>query len=151
MARSRQITPPQQARSRQSLDAIVEATKTLIAEKGRDGVTVPDVVARAHLSVGSFYGRFEGKEALLNYVAQQLFHEAAQKWGEFFDPARWEGASALTIIRETVQMSVQCQRNDEAFLRAINAQWRAQEADAATQRSEPRQLLVDLRSYFCTW
>ncbi len=135
MPRSRQIIPPQQTRSRQSLDAIVEATKALIAEKGREGVTIPEVVARAHCSVGAFYGRFEGKDALLNYVSQQLFRESAQKWHEFFAPARWEGASALAIIRETIRLSVACQRDDEAFLRAITAQWRAREPDAATREA----------------
>ncbi len=135
MPRSRQITEPQQARSRQSLEAIVEATKAILAEKGREGVTVPEVIARAGSSVGAFYGRFESKEALLNYVSQQLFRESAQKWQEFFDPSRWQGASALTIIREMIQANVNCSRDDEAFMRAINTHWRAQEPDPATREA----------------
>jgi AcrR family transcriptional regulator len=135
MPRSRQITEPQQARSRQSLEAIVEATKAILAEKGREGVTVPEVIARAGSSVGAFYGRFEGKEALLNYVSQQLFRESGQKWQEFFDPARWQGASALTIVREMIQANVTCSRDDEAFMRAINTHWRAQEPDPALREA----------------
>jgi AcrR family transcriptional regulator len=132
------VTPPRQARSRHSLDAIVEATKTIMAEKGHDGVTVPEVVARSGCSVGCFYGRFENKEALLQYVNQQLFRNSEAGWRDFLDPKHWEGASALQIIEGTMRAVVDCTRTDEAMLRAITNYWHSQEPDDAIRETAAR-------------
>ena len=74
------IAPPTQARSRRTLARIVEASRVLIIEKGRDGLTVQDVVARARTSVGSFYARFAGREALLQYLDEELTARARERW-----------------------------------------------------------------------
>ncbi len=74
------IAPPIQARSRRTLNRIVEASRALIAERGRDGLTVQDVVVRARTSVGSFYARFSGREALLGYLDQEMTASALERW-----------------------------------------------------------------------
>lgn len=129
---------PQQARSRHSLAAIVRATKAVLAEKGHEGLTIPEVVARAECSVGCLYGRFENKEALLSYVSQQFFAEAEAGWQQFLDPTRWEGASALQIIQEMVRSAVACTRADEALLRAFTLYWQTTELNAATREAATR-------------
>lgn len=132
------MTRPQQRRSRQSLAAIVGATKTLLAEKGHEGLTVPEVVARARCSVGCFYGRFESKEALLSYVSQQFFEEAEAGWQQFLDPRHWENTPALSIIEEMVRNTVVCTRADEALLRAFTLYWQTVELDAGTREAAAR-------------
>ena len=132
------ITKPQQKRSRQSLDAIVGATKTLLAEKGHEGLTVPEVVVRARCSVGCFYGRFESKEALLSYVSQRFFEEAEAGWQQFLDATRWENAQAFSIIEEMVRNTVVCTRADEALLRAFTLYWQTAELDAGTREAAAR-------------
>ena len=64
-AESSPVRPPVQARSRRTLARILDASLTLLGERGRDGLTVQDIVSRAGTSVGSFYARFSGKEDLL--------------------------------------------------------------------------------------
>jgi AcrR family transcriptional regulator len=137
-SKTRLVTKPQQARSRHSLTAIVEATRALLAEKGHEGLTVPEVVDRAGCSVGCFYGRFESKEALLSYVSQQFFKEAEVGWQQFLDPQRWEGASTLEIIEGMVRSTVVCTRADEALLRAFTLYWQTTELDVGTRAAAAR-------------
>ena len=72
--------PPQQARSRRTLVRIVEASRTVIAERGRERLTVQEVVARARVSVGSFYARFAGREELLRYLDDELGSRERNRW-----------------------------------------------------------------------
>ena len=80
MTISSALRPPLQARSRRTLARIVEASRALIEERGRDGLTVQDVVARGRTSVGSFYARFSGKEDLLRHLDEELTASAVQRW-----------------------------------------------------------------------
>ena len=59
---------PRQSRSRATLARIEDAAEALFADHGYDGTTVGDIVARAGCSVGSFYARFNDKEALLHHI-----------------------------------------------------------------------------------
>lgn len=61
---------PQQARSRESFARVLAATVTLLIEKGPRGVTIAGVSELAGVSVGSIYGRFGSRAALLR-VAQK--------------------------------------------------------------------------------
>lgn len=65
--------PPKQRRSQESLERILDAAETLIRERGFDDMTIADVVQRAGSSVGSLYGRFQDKLALLRAV-QTRYH-----------------------------------------------------------------------------
>jgi AcrR family transcriptional regulator len=65
--------PPKQQRSQESLERILDAAETLIRERGFESMTIAEVVARAGSSVGSLYGRFRNKLALLQAV-QVRYH-----------------------------------------------------------------------------
>lgn len=67
-------TPPQQKRSRESLERLLDAAEDQIRAEGLEGLTVASVVNRAGLSVGAFYSRFPDKDALLHSL-QRRFHE----------------------------------------------------------------------------
>lgn len=76
------IRPPQQERSRRTLDRIAQAAVDLLAERGPAATTVQDIVERAGSSVGSFYARFDGKEDLLRYLDQRRWREARERWDQ---------------------------------------------------------------------
>ncbi len=78
------VRPPLQARSRETLDRIVEATREVLAERGQDAVTVKEVVRRSGTSVGSFYHRFSSKEDLLRYLDEHLWEDALERWGRLW-------------------------------------------------------------------
>ncbi|HYG25812.1 MAG TPA: TetR/AcrR family transcriptional regulator [Caulobacteraceae bacterium] len=56
---------PTQGRSRQMVDALIEATARTIAERGWPATTTNHVASRAGVSVGSLYQYFESREDLL--------------------------------------------------------------------------------------
>jgi AcrR family transcriptional regulator len=65
--------PPQQRRSQESLERILDAAETLIRERGFEQMTIAEVVQRSGSSVGSLYARFRDKIALLRAV-QVRYH-----------------------------------------------------------------------------
>src|SRR5918993_2700327 len=56
---------PTQGRSRQMVDALIEATARTIAERGWQATTTNHIAARAGVSVGSLYQYFDSREDLL--------------------------------------------------------------------------------------
>jgi AcrR family transcriptional regulator len=56
---------PGQARSRETVDAILRATAHILVKDGYEGMTTNKVALKAGVSVGSLYQYFPGKEALV--------------------------------------------------------------------------------------
>ena len=52
-------------------ERILEATRTLLAQDGIDGVTLKRITASADVGVGSFYNLFDSKEAAVFEVVRQ--------------------------------------------------------------------------------
>lgn len=68
---------PQQQRSRQMVDTLVEATARCIAEHGLDGTTTPKIADLAGVSVGSLYQYFDGKDALISALIEKMAQDVA--------------------------------------------------------------------------
>lgn len=71
---------PAQERSRRTLLRILDAATEAFAEDGVDGSAVSDIVKRARSSVGSFYGRFRGKDELVLAVDERLWAQVDERW-----------------------------------------------------------------------
>jgi AcrR family transcriptional regulator len=71
----RELAPrkrPSQARSRATVDAIVEACTRLLPRLGYAGVTTNHIAERAGVSIASLYEYFPGKDAIVAQVAERL-------------------------------------------------------------------------------
>ena len=68
---------PRQTRSRQMVDALIEATALTVAERGYIDTTTNHIATRAGVSVGSLYQYFAGKEALLDALTDKLSEDLA--------------------------------------------------------------------------
>jgi len=66
--------PPAQERSRETVDRLVEAVEVLLRTRTFEEISVQDIVRRSGRSVGSFYARFGGKDALLPHLYQR-YHD----------------------------------------------------------------------------
>ena len=69
MTRQVRTTPrkrPRQARSRETVDAILDATAQVLIRQGFDALTTNAVAAKAGVSIGSLYQYFPNKEALVS-------------------------------------------------------------------------------------
>ena len=100
------LNPPQQPRSRRTLERIVAAALSLLEAEGPDGVTVQAVVARAKSSVGSFYARFGGKDDLLQYLGERVWDEALARWNASIEAKAWSGMDLAQIIEGAVGLLV---------------------------------------------
>jgi AcrR family transcriptional regulator len=72
------VRAPQQKRSRDSLERVLRAAEKLLEKNGYDGFTIAEVSRRARLSVGSVYGRFESKDALIYAVHRRMIDRQAE-------------------------------------------------------------------------
>ena len=62
----RGVRPPLQDRSRQTYESILNATEAMLVTREFDAIRIEEILAEAGVSTGSFYARFEDKEALLS-------------------------------------------------------------------------------------
>ncbi|MCP5019901.1 MAG: TetR/AcrR family transcriptional regulator [Ketobacter sp.] len=70
---------PRQARSKATVEAIIQASAQLLEEEGYAALTTNGVAERAGVSIGSVYEYFPGKEAIVAAVATQLVEVSLQK------------------------------------------------------------------------
>ena len=62
---------PRQQRSIERVDAILQAAKELIVEKGSAGLKIQEIAQRAGITAGSMYQYFPNKAAIIHALGQQ--------------------------------------------------------------------------------
>lgn len=114
------IKPPKQQRSRDTLARLVNATERLLGERSFEDISVAEIVALAHSSVGAFYARFEDKDALLTYLDTYHAEELIARVGEYCEEDRWTTAPVDELVTEIVRFLVQFFRDRRGLLRALS-------------------------------
>lgn len=66
---------PRQERSRDTVEAIMQATAHILGRRGWDGLTTNEVAEVAGVSIGSLYQYFPNKLALIEAVRRRHFHD----------------------------------------------------------------------------
>lgn len=112
------VRAPRQARSQETLNRFLEATRELLDERPFEEITVADIVGRAERTVGSFYARFDDKYAVLYELVERVFDRIADVVHAFCDPVRWEGQSLGDFVAESVNLNVQAYRRTGPLFRA---------------------------------
>jgi AcrR family transcriptional regulator len=115
------VLAPKQARSRRTLDRLLDATEAVLADAGLEGATVPSIAARAGLSVGVVYRRFQDKDALLRATYERFFARALEGNRAALAPERWEGVGAGAVVAAVVAGVVRGHVQHRALLRALLA------------------------------
>lgn len=133
----RRHRPPRQARSRKTLDRLVDGTEALLEAKHFDELTVVQIAKHAASSVGAFYGRFKDKQALLHYLDERMEQDAVKHWDAFFDAERWRGATVSDVLREFASVSVKAHRRRKGVLRTVFLRLRSR-ADAESRNRARR-------------
>jgi AcrR family transcriptional regulator len=106
------MRPPQQERSRRTLDRIVAAALEVVAEKGVEGAAVQEIVDRAGSSVGSFYARFDGKDDLVRFLQRRVWADATRRWDEGIAAGAWDDGRLGTVVEGLVALLVRVERAD---------------------------------------
>jgi AcrR family transcriptional regulator len=129
----RWITPPQQTRSQETLERILDAAEELIADKGIEDTPISEIVRRAGSSVGAFYTRFADKDALIHALYERFLEQAIATANAALDPHRWEGSRVDEILGSVVRFLVSIYREQHGLLSAFSirtrthAEFRAQQ------------------------
>lgn len=112
---------PQQARSRQLVDALIEATSKVIAQRGLDGTTTPAIAEAAGVSVGSLYQYFDGKDALITALLDKLVADLARQLDLQADTAAT--LSLRDMVRSAIQLTLAFMRSNEGLYLELARNW----------------------------
>ena len=139
---------PQQKRSRETLQRILDAMEAALEDHTFEEVTVADLCRRASCSVGTFYGRVESKDGLLDHLRERVYEEMLAVFARIFDPVTYEGKSLPQILanqsvalvrlhfarkgviranvvqaRRRAEFAVHTRRFNEAIIGRVSAAW----------------------------
>jgi AcrR family transcriptional regulator len=117
--------PPKQERSQRTLDRLVEACEGLLRVKPFEAISVAELARAGRSSVGAFYGRFPGKDSLLDFLDARGEREVLRAWDGYFAKENWKDISAEEVIRRFVEFSVRSHRSRKGIVRALFLRLRA--------------------------
>jgi AcrR family transcriptional regulator len=118
-SRITRIVPPQQARSRATMDRILSALSLLLEAKPFDEITIVELARRARCTVTSIYARFEDKRALILALHERHRDEMIAGIDRLLDPARWRGAEGEAIVRAVFESLLAMRKRRRNLLRAV--------------------------------
>lgn len=121
---------PRQARSRETLRRILDAFEEALKDKTFEEVTVGELCERAECSVGTFYGRVESKDALLEHLRRRVYGEVEARLGELFDPQRGATNDLESVISEQLDVLLDFHLLRRGVIRAVVIQARRHPAFA---------------------
>lgn len=83
--------------------AMLDAARSVFAEKGYDGATLDEIAERAEFGKGTLYNYFEGgKEAILFALLDELFDRLASLVREHFADEARQGQPAREAFRDLI-------------------------------------------------
>lgn len=110
----KRVRTPVQARSRQSVEAIVAAAAEVLEERGLPGFNTKVVAARAGVNVATLYQYFENKQAILTELSRRADRERSAFLRDVLDAAiladDWE-----PVVRRAVDGLVELRRSSPAI------------------------------------
>ncbi len=95
---------PQQDRSRETVDALLEATSQILVKDGYDHASTNKIALKAGVSIGSLYQYFPNKESLVAELIERHHNEMADICRVAM--AKFADAELAVLIRETVKAMV---------------------------------------------
>jgi len=95
------LRPPQQPRSRASLERVIAAGTQLLEEEGYEGFTLAKVSSLANVSIGSIYARVTKKDDLF-LVIQDRFMAESERWPGFDELDGRDDLSTRELIHAAV-------------------------------------------------
>lgn len=117
-AAPRGVRVARQARSRAKHLALVEAGRRLLAEQPFDALSVAQIAREAGIAVGSFYTRYEDKDAWFAEVLQVVGDEVLAEVQALLGSARWARAPAARKVALIVRHLVGIHRMHRGLMRA---------------------------------
>ncbi len=115
------VRPPQQQRSAETLERLLDAAEAIIAEKGVENASVAEIAKRAESSIGAFYARFHDKEGLLRYLFDRFGEQAEATAVAALDPARWDGVPLRQALETMIRFIIAVLHEKRGLIAAMLA------------------------------
>ncbi|MFC4455421.1 TetR/AcrR family transcriptional regulator [Deinococcus sonorensis] len=122
---------PQQDRSRQSFERVLEAAIEILAEGSFEQLTLAAVSQRAGVSTGSIYGRVRGKEELLNAAQRRILERVEAEQAALLKGIRAEQLPFAALVPQLVDALGEFLKAQANLLRPLMARAPSDEAVAA--------------------
>jgi AcrR family transcriptional regulator len=136
--------PPQQHRSQETLDRILDAAEHVLDTKSFSEATLVEIMQRAGVTVGAFYRRFPDKDALLHLMDERFFAELYLRGDAVLSPVRWSGAPISQVLGEFTGEAVAIYRERRGLLRSLFLRARIDPVIQATARQVNMHLIDKL-------
>ncbi len=114
------VKPPQQTRSQQTFERLLDAAEAIIDEKGLEHATVAEIAKRANSSVGSFYSRFSDKEGLMRCVFERFTSQAIATTEAALSSERWHGVAIIDALETMIAFMLSVFNEKRALVSALN-------------------------------
>jgi AcrR family transcriptional regulator len=101
---------PLQARAQRTRQRVLESAVLCFEAHGFDETTTAMIAQRAGVAVGTVYGYFKDKRAILLELLDTMVREEADAVIARLDPASWEGNDPLEWTRSLIDMVFHTQR-----------------------------------------
>lgn len=121
----------QQARSRATEERILDAAERMLADRSFDDLAVMEIAREAGISVGGFYSRFEGKDALLTVLHDRYEERRTRRLAAAFAVERWRDRDPAGRFRGVVTEIVGLMQDDRHVLRTFLLRYWSRPEDAA--------------------
>jgi AcrR family transcriptional regulator len=125
--------PAVQPRSQQTRDRLLDAAEALLADKGVEAATVPEIARRAGVAVGSLYRRFPDKDAVMKAVYERFFAQSREWNSGALRTEAWDGVGAVGIVETVICRLVSVYLRKRQLLSAL-VQYAETHVDVAFRR-----------------
>lgn len=113
------VSPPLQKRSRETLEALLQAAESLLLDRSFADVTVTQIVREAGSSSGSFYARFRDKTALLHALHQRFVERGIAQAEQWLSSLGGEKVSLAELAGTVVDSLVRTFAAERGVIRAV--------------------------------
>jgi AcrR family transcriptional regulator len=115
---------PQQSRSQETWNAILEGAATLFETQGYEPTTTHQIAAQAGVSVGALYRYFDGKEAVLKELYQRESSSLRERALAEFSIADLLSRDLPALLRKTLALAFRLYRERPGLRRVFAEQSR---------------------------
>ncbi len=112
--------PAMQQRSRKRHHDLIIAGKELLRNKDFDDIPVSAIAATAGCAVGSFYNRFEDKDAFFTALQLHVLQEIKQSSQRWFSEQDWENRPVPDLVAELINWIVPVFIEHRGLIRAAH-------------------------------
>lgn len=137
---------PQQERSQQRVEKILQAASDLIVTEGYEGLSTSAIAGRAGISVGSLYQFFANKEAVVQALAQRYLEKMTLLNETVFTPDAVY-VPVEVLFGRTVDALVDFMARNQGFHQLFSNPWISPELQAVAEGATA-QMITEAKKIF---